>query len=75
VVRPAEISDKRRIVIPGGGTGRASDAKYGCAVDAMQQISTGASWSGPVNRDVGVILAFTVSALAGRALTLRRRPP
>jgi hypothetical protein len=39
----------------------------------MQQISAGASWSGPVNRDVGVILAFTVGALAGGALTLRRR--
>ena len=43
------------------------------AVDAMQQISAGASWSGPVNRDIGVILAFTVGALAGGALTLRRR--
>jgi len=31
------------------------------------------SWSGPVNRDVGVILAFTVRALTGGALTLRRR--
>ena len=43
------------------------------AVDAMQQISAGASWSGPVNRDVGVILGFTVAALACGALTLRRR--
>ena len=43
------------------------------AVNAMQQISAGASWSGPVNRDVGVILAFTIGALAGGALTLRRR--
>jgi ABC-2 type transport system ATP-binding protein len=43
------------------------------AVDAMQQISTGTSWSGPVNRDVGVILVFTVGALTGGALTLRRR--
>jgi len=43
------------------------------AVDAMQQISAGASWSGPVNTDVGIILAFTVAALAGGALTLRRR--
>jgi len=43
------------------------------AVDAMQQIGAGASWSGPVNRDVGIILAFTAGALAGGALTLRRR--
>jgi ABC-2 type transport system permease protein len=43
------------------------------AVDAMQQISAGAAWSGPMNRDVGVILGFTVAALAGGALTLRRR--
>jgi ABC-2 type transport system permease protein len=43
------------------------------AVDAMQQISAGAAWSGPVNRDVGVILGFTVAALVGGALTLRRR--
>jgi hypothetical protein len=43
------------------------------AVDAMQQISAGASWSGAVNREVGVILGFTVAALAGGALTLRRR--
>ena len=43
------------------------------AVDAMQQISAGASWSGAVTRDVGVILGFTVAALAGGALTLRRR--
>jgi len=43
------------------------------AVDAMQQISTGASWAGPVNRDIGVILGFTAAALIGGALTLRRR--
>ena len=43
------------------------------AVDAMQQISAGAAWSGTVTRDVGVILGFTVAALAGGALTLRRR--
>ena len=43
------------------------------AVDAMQRISAGASWSGPVNKDVGVILGFTVGALIGGALTLRRR--
>ena len=43
------------------------------AVDAMRQISAGASWSGPVTRDIGVILGFTVAALAAGALTLRRR--
>jgi ABC-2 type transport system permease protein len=43
------------------------------AVDAMQRISAGASWSGSVTRDIGVILGFTVVALAGGALTLRRR--
>jgi ABC-2 type transport system permease protein len=45
------------------------------AVDAMQQISAGASWSGPVNRDIGIILGFTLGALIGGALTLRRRTP
>jgi ABC transporter DrrB family efflux protein len=43
------------------------------AVDAMQQISAGASWSGQVTRDIGVILGFTAAALIGGALTLRRR--
>jgi len=43
------------------------------AVDAMQQIAAGASWSGPVIRDIGVIGGFTVCALIGGALTLRRR--
>ena len=38
-----------------------------------EQISAGASWSGPVNRDIGVILGFTIGALIGGALTLRRR--
>jgi hypothetical protein len=40
---------------------------------APEFISAGASWSGAVNRDVGIILGFTVCALAGGALTLRRR--
>jgi hypothetical protein len=39
----------------------------------MQRISTGAAWPGPVTRDIGVILGFTAAALAGGALTLRRR--
>lgn len=43
------------------------------AVDAMQQVSAGASWSRAVNRDIGVILGFTAGALVGGALTLRRR--
>jgi ABC-2 type transport system permease protein len=43
------------------------------AVDAMQHISTGASWSGPVTTDIGVICGFTAAALIGGALTLRRR--
>jgi ABC-2 type transport system permease protein len=45
------------------------------AVDAMQQIARGAAWSGPVLRDVAIILAFTACALVGGALTLRRRTP
>jgi ABC-2 type transport system permease protein len=45
------------------------------AVDAMQQITTGAAWSGPVIRDIVVIVGFTCCALAGGALTLRRRTP
>jgi ABC transporter DrrB family efflux protein len=43
------------------------------AVDAMQRISIGASWSGQVTRDIGVILGFTIGALIGGALTLRRQ--
>ncbi len=43
------------------------------AVDAMQQIAAGASWSGLVIKDIGVILGFTAAALIGGALTLRRR--
>jgi ABC-2 type transport system permease protein len=44
------------------------------AVDAMQRIAA-ASWTSAVSADVAVILAFTVAALAGGALTLRRRTP
>lgn len=43
------------------------------AVDAMQRVSAGASWSAQVNADIGVILGFTAAALIGGALTLRRR--
>jgi ABC transporter DrrB family efflux protein len=45
------------------------------AVDAMQQITAGATWSGPVVRDTVVIVGFTIFALIGGALTLRRRTP
>lgn len=45
------------------------------AVDAMQQIAAGASWSGPVLRDISVMIGFTACALIGGALTLRRRTP
>lgn len=40
------------------------------AVDAMQRISAGTSWA---YGDIAVIVAFTVAALAGGALTLRRQ--
>ena len=43
------------------------------AVDAMQRITVGATWSRPVVTDIAVIVAFTVCALIGGALTLRRR--
>jgi ABC-type multidrug transport system permease subunit len=43
------------------------------AVDAMQRISTSASWTAAIGADVAVILAFTAAALAGGALTLRRQ--
>jgi ABC-2 type transport system permease protein len=43
------------------------------AVDAMQRISGTSSWTSAISADVAVILAFTVAALVGGALTLRRR--
>jgi ABC-2 type transport system permease protein len=43
------------------------------AVDAMQQITAGSSWSGQQTRDIVVILIFTICSLVGGALTLRRR--
>jgi ABC-2 type transport system permease protein len=43
------------------------------AVDAMQRITVTASWTSAIGADVAVILAFTVAALVGGALTLRRR--
>jgi ABC transporter DrrB family efflux protein len=43
------------------------------AVDAMQRIATSATWTSAMSADVAVILAFTVAALVGGALTLRRQ--
>lgn len=45
------------------------------AVDAMQRITAATSWTSAISADVAVILAFIVAALAGGALTLRRRTP
>lgn len=43
------------------------------AVDAMQRITAAASWTSAISADIAVILAFTIAALVGGALTLRRR--
>jgi ABC-2 type transport system permease protein len=43
------------------------------AVDAMQRITNTTAWTSAISADVAVILAFTVAALVGGALTLRRR--
>ena len=43
------------------------------AVDAMQRISVSPSWTSAMAADVAIIVAFTAAALAGGALTLRRR--
>ena len=45
------------------------------AVDAMQRITVATSWTSAIGADVAVILAFTIAALVGGALTLRRRTP
>jgi ABC-2 type transport system permease protein len=45
------------------------------AVDAMQRITASASWTSAISADVAIILAFTIAALIGGALTLRRRTP
>jgi ABC-2 type transport system permease protein len=42
------------------------------AVDAMQRLTAATAWTSAVSGDVAVILAFTVAALVGGALTLRR---
>jgi ABC transporter DrrB family efflux protein len=43
------------------------------AVDAMQRIATTATWTSAMSADAAVILAFTLAALVGGALTLRRQ--
>jgi ABC-2 type transport system permease protein len=45
------------------------------AVDAMRTISTQPAGTGDVLRDLAVVLAFAVAALAAGAATLRRRTP
>ncbi|MGH3246274.1 MAG: ABC transporter permease [Trebonia sp.] len=45
------------------------------AVDAMQRITSASAWTSAMTGDIAVILAFTVAALIGGALTLRRRTP
>ena len=45
------------------------------AVDAMRTISTQAAGTADVVRDLVVVLAFAVAALAAGAATLRRRTP
>ena len=45
------------------------------AVDAMQRIAASASWTSAIGADVAIIVAFTLAALAGGALTLRRQAP
>jgi len=46
--------------------------KLSYAVDAMQRITVSAGWTSAIIADVGVIVGFTVAALIGGALTLRR---
>jgi ABC-2 type transport system permease protein len=43
------------------------------AVDAMQRITAATTWTSAITADVAIILAFTVAALVGGALTLRRQ--
>jgi ABC-2 type transport system permease protein len=43
------------------------------AVDAMRTITTDASGGADVARDMGIVLAFAVAALAAGSVTLRRR--
>ena len=45
------------------------------AVDAMQRITVTSTWTSAISADVAIILAFTVAALIGGALTMRRRTP
>jgi hypothetical protein len=41
----------------------------------MQRITVAVSWTSAISADVAVILAFTVTALVGGALTPRRSTP
>ena len=43
------------------------------AVDAMQRIAVSTTWTSAIGADIAIILAFTVAALVGGALTLRRQ--
>ena len=45
------------------------------AVDAMRTITTDTSAGGGIGRDLLIVLAFAVVALAAGAATLRRRTP
>ncbi len=45
------------------------------AVDAMRTLTTQADAVGEVGRDVAIVAAFAVAAVAGGSLTLRRRTP
>jgi hypothetical protein len=39
----------------------------------MQRIAAATAWTSAISADVAIILAFTVAAMLGGALTLRRR--
>lgn len=43
------------------------------SVDALKQVTAHASWTGTLSRDVGIVLAFAVVALALGSVTIRRR--
>jgi hypothetical protein len=41
----------------------------------MQRITAPAAWTSAISADIAIILAITVAALVGGALTLRRCTP
>jgi ABC-2 type transport system permease protein len=45
------------------------------AVDAMRTLTTQVDAAGEVGRDVAIVAAFAVAAIAAGSLTLRRRTP